>query len=211
MTRYRRTMTLTAADVAYITANYRTLGELCAGRPQSPAEVEELIAERRLPRPSYVLDDGTAMFPPDYFRLVDEAGGVDELPKHFAARHREAVRAEHERGDELAEDWEAYLSGTYGVCLRAVTPETIVRKSALVSSLSVLLTLPRPRDGEWRRALREQVEELDALEREFAPDYDRGETQDRPPTRDLLIAAARERYPDVFADEPASAARLDVA
>jgi hypothetical protein len=188
----------TEADLAYIDANYLTLEGLCADRAESAAEVEALIAERRLPRPSYVLDDGTGMFPADFFRLVDEAGGVDELPEQFAARHREATRMHADRTDELAQDWEEYLNGTYGICLLKVTPEAIVRKTALVSSLAELLTLPRPRNAEWRRALREQVEELDAIEREFAPDYDRSDDLDRPPTRDLLIEAARVRYPDVF-------------
>jgi hypothetical protein len=43
------------------------------------------------------------------------------------------------------------------------------------------------------------VTELDELEREFAPDYDRAEWHDRPPTRDLLINEARRRFPEVFA------------
>jgi hypothetical protein len=73
------------ADLAYIRGNYVPLAELCAERGESVAEVETLIDERRLPHPSYVLDDGTALFPCEYFRLVDEAGGVDELPEHFAA------------------------------------------------------------------------------------------------------------------------------
>jgi hypothetical protein len=63
------------------------------------------------------------MFPADYFRLVDEAGAVDAIPEYFAARHREATRAQRVAVDELARDWEKYLDGTYGVCLRAVTPE----------------------------------------------------------------------------------------
>jgi hypothetical protein len=137
------------------------------------------------------------MFPADYFRLVDEAGGVDELREHFAARHREAIRASRARADELEQDWEEYLNGTYGICLREVTPEAMVRKAELVSSLAELLTLPSPRNDEWRRALRDQVEELDTREREFAPDYDRSDEHDRLPTRDLLIEAARVRYPDV--------------
>jgi hypothetical protein len=45
----------------------------------------------------------------------------------------------------------------------------------------------------------DELDELDALERAFAPDYDRNlERFGRPPTRDLLIEAARERFPDVF-------------
>jgi Family of unknown function (DUF6058) len=183
----------TEADLAYFAANYHTLEELCAGRPEPLEEVQRLIDGRRLPQPSYVLPDGTGMFPHDYFRLVDEAGGVDVLPEHFAERHRAAG------GRDLEQDWAMYLDGTWGVCLLDVTPETIVRKNTLVTSLCELLVLARPRYEDWRESLREQVDELDALEREFSPDYDRSEQLDRPPTRDLIIAAAREGHPEVFA------------
>ena len=184
---------MTEADLEYISSNYLTLEQLCDGRAESPHELRSLIAARRLPEPSYVLPDGTGMFPADYFRFVDEAGGVDGLREHFAARHR-AVD-----GKDVDQDWEMYLDGTWGICLRDVTPETIVRKNTLVSSLCELLVLARTREPEWQTALREQVDELDELEREFAPDYDRSDAMDRPPTRDLIIAAARERYPQVFA------------
>lgn len=191
----------TDADLVYIRANYLTLEALCAARPESADEVQALIEQRRVPRPSYVLDDGTGMFPTDYFRVIDEAGGVDGLSDQFAARHRAASLAQCANPDELERDWDAYLNGIHGICLRQVTPEAIVRKAVLVSSLCELLMLPRPRNAEWRQALREQVGELDALEREFAPDYDRSDEQDRPPTRDLLINAARERYADVFGED----------
>ena len=46
--------------------------------------------------------------------------------------------------------------------------------------------------------MRREVWELDALEREFAPDYDRGGRFGKPPTRDLLIRQAHDRYPDLF-------------
>jgi hypothetical protein len=186
-------VTFTEADLAYFSANYLTLETLCEDRSESPEAVRSLIQERRLPRPSYVLPDGTGMFPADYFRLVDEAGGVDRLRDHFAARHRAAA------GHDLDQDWAMYLDGIWGVCLRDVTPETIVRKNTLVSSLCELLVLARPRYEDWRQALREQVDELDGLEREFSPDYDRSDEMDRLPTRDLIVAAARERYPEVFA------------
>ena len=184
---------MTEADLEYISSNYLTLEQLCDDRAESPDELRSLIAARRLAGPSYVLPDGTGMFPADYFRLVDEAGGADGLHEHFAARHRAA------EGKDLDQDWEMYLDGTWGICLRDVTPETIVRKNTLVSSLCELLVLARTREPEWQKALREQVDELDELEREFAPDYDRSDAMDRPPTRDLIIAAARERYPQVFA------------
>ena len=192
-------MRLTDADIAYIRANYATLPELCSDRPETPEQVEGLIAQGVMPRPTYVLEDGTGFFPRDYFRLADEAGGPDSVRTEFVARWlaaRQAVQAT----DALEQDWEFYLEGTWGVCLRDVAPETIVRKNDLVSSLCELLLLARPKSPDWREALRTQVDELDVLEREFSPDYDRGDAQERPPTRDLLIAAARERYPDVFAE-----------
>src|SRR5437763_12202815 len=184
---------MTEADLDYISSNYLTLEQLCDGRAESPNELRSLMAARKLPEPSYVLPDGTGMFPADYFRLVDEAGGVDGLREHFAARHRAAD------GKDLDQDWEMYLDGTWGICLRDVTPETIVRKNTLVSSLCELLVLAQPRYEDWRQALPEQVGDLDELERQFSPGFDRSEEIDRLPTRDLLIAAARERYPEVFA------------
>jgi hypothetical protein len=183
----------TEADRAYLAGSYVTLEELCMDRAESAADVRAAIADRRLPQPSYVLPDGTGLFPADYFRLVDDAGGIDGLREHFAARYRAAG------GSDPDEDWETYLEGIWGVCLCEVAPETIVRKNALVTSLCELLVLAQPDDPEWRQALREQVDELDALERPFAPDYDRGGRFGRPPTRDLIVTAARERYPEAFA------------
>jgi hypothetical protein len=77
-------------------------------------------------------------------------------------------------------------------------PNTIVRKNTLVASVSELLMLPRPASADWRESLRRQVDELDGLERDFTPDRDRSPAQERQPTRDLLIRAARERYPNLF-------------
>lgn len=184
-------------DLTYIRANYFRLEELCAGRSETLEDVQTLVAQGALPAPSYVLDDGTGMFPADYFVLVDQAGGPERLRLHFAARHRAAG------GDpaELEEDWQGYIDGLYGVCLRSVIPEVIVRKSELVASLEHLLAEPAPANSAWRRRLRREVWELDALERDFAPDYDRSCRFERPPTRDLLIVAARDRYAELFATE----------
>jgi hypothetical protein len=187
----------TAADLDYIRENYLTLEELCAERAEWPEEIRALIAMRRLPKPSYVLDDGTEMFPADYFRFLDEAGGSATLRARFGERLEAAGG-----GEDLDLHWQAYMDGIYGVCLWNVTPETIARKAKLVSSISELLMLARPTEDDWRQRLRGEVNELDALERQFAPDYDRDEARfGRRPTRDLLIDAARERYPDVFAGE----------
>jgi hypothetical protein len=190
----------TAADLDYLRANYLTLEQVCAERPDSPEEIRALIAKGRLPKPSYVLDDGTELFPADYFRFVDEAGGPAGLRARFAERLEAAGGA-----DDLDLHWQSYMEGIYGVCLRDVTPETIARKAKLVSSISELLMLARPAEADWQQRLRDEVEELDALEREFAPDYDRDEGRfGRKPTRDLLIDAARERHPGIFAAEVAA-------
>jgi hypothetical protein len=193
-------MEYTAADLDYLRANYLTLEEVCAERTESPEQIRALIAKGRLPKPSYVLDDGTELFPADYFLFVDEAGGQEALRARFAERLEAAGGAE-----DLDLHWQAYMDGIYGVCLRDVTPETIARKAKLVSSISELLMLARPAEADWRQRLRDEVEELDALERQFTPDYDRNEARfGRKPTRDLLINAARERYPELFAAELAA-------
>lgn len=188
---------LTDADVAYIQANYVTLGDLCAGRPETPGAVRALIRAGALPMPSYVLDDGTEMFPAEYFLLADQAGGVERLKPYFEERHRAAG------GDpgNLSEDCQGYLSGLYGVCLRHAVPEAMVRKTQLVESPEELLAGPDPQSAEWGARIRREVCELDQLERPFSPDYDRGERFPSPPTRDRLIVAAREQYPDLFAAE----------
>jgi Family of unknown function (DUF6058) len=185
---------LTQADIAYVLAGYVSLEELCTGRSESPEDVHAWIEAGLMPRPSYVLPGGREMFPADYFAASDEAGGPERLRDRFAQRFLAAGGSP----PELDEEWDGYLSGVYGVCLREATPETIVRKSALVRSLERLLAEPEPADPDWCARLREQVDELDALERPFSPDHDRT-AFGRPPTRDTLIAAPRARYPAVFA------------
>jgi hypothetical protein len=188
--------TFTDADAAYVASHYFTLEELCSGRADAPDGVRDLIERGALPALSYVLDDGTGMFPADYFVLVDQAGGPGGLRREFERRHRAAGG----NPAELEEDWQGYLDGIYGVCLRQVLPETMVRKTELVNSLTTLLDHPHPDDEHWRGQLRREVWELDSLEREFSPDYDRSARFPTPPSRDRLVGAARERFADLFAD-----------
>jgi hypothetical protein len=183
---------LTQADVEYIRANFVPLDELCASRGQSVDRVRALIAARSLPAASYVLEDGTEMVPAEYFELIDEAGGERSLRGLFARRYV-AVAGDD---DEVGSEWEGYLSGAYGVCLKHVTPENIARKSALVTEIEGLLAAPQPENAEWQASLRARVDELDELERPFAPDYDRARWG--PSSRDRCITAARELYPGVF-------------
>ena len=103
---------LTPEDVAYITANFV---------PLEDDAVRAEIAAGRLPKPAYVLDDGTEMVAPDHLALAERAGGVDALRDWFEAR--------------APGEWEAYISGEYAVCLRSVSPETIRRKAELIARI----------------------------------------------------------------------------
>ena len=171
-------MGLTERDVAYVREGYAPLEEVCA------AAVRRWIAAGFVPRASYVLPDGTEMYPRDLLSLV-EAVAAQGVREEFERRYDAA--------EPVEEQWEAYLTGLYAVCLREVTPETIARKSTLVDELVAMLEQPKPGDATWLEALRERVDELDDLEREFSPDHDRV-AFGRPPTRDALIAEPRRRY-----------------
>lgn len=188
----------TPADVEYIRENFVPLEELCAARGQFSDRVRALIAAGSLPAASYVLEDGTEMVPAEYFELIDEAGGEGALRGLFARRYVAAAGD----ADEVGSEWEGYLSGAYGVCLKHVTPENIARKSALVAEIEGLLATPQPEDADWRARLQASVDDLDELERPFAPDYDRARWG--PSSRDRCITAARERYPEVFSAAAAS-------
>jgi hypothetical protein len=188
----------TDADVAYIRDRFRPLEQLCAERGVSPDRVRELIRRRRLPRPAYVLDDGTEMVAPDYFGLADAAGGAERLHAYFVERFRERAMAAGLRVNEatLAAEWNDYLTGLYAVCLREVTVEDMVRKTLLVGRIGELLERPDPGDAGWRTRLRESVDALDRIEKPFSPDHDRRD----PPSRVSLIEEPRRRYPHVFTD-----------
>jgi hypothetical protein len=173
---------LVAADEAYIRSHFVALAEVAGDRLP---EVREAIAAGRLPAPAYVLDDGTEMVAPDHLALADEAG--EDLEATFRARFAAAG------GTDADEQWREYLTGGYAVCLRTVTPETIIRKGQLVDQIDAALADARPGDREWRDALRAAVDALDALERPFAPldEYRFGKR----PTRKRYIDDPRERWP----------------
>jgi hypothetical protein len=186
--------TFSAADREYIRRNFSTLAAVCQRHGDIVDDVKKLMTASRLPGPSYIVD-GIEFVPADYFDLIDEAGSVAGLKDYFLARYDAAGGAASER----EETWDEYLSGIYGVCLRRVSPETIARKNELVAQIEELLAAPEEEDERWRQQLRERVNELDELEREFSPDYDRSARFPKPPTRDRLINGARVRYPEVFA------------
>jgi hypothetical protein len=172
---------LAEADEAYIRSGHVPL-EHIAGRRLH--DVRAAMAAGELPRPAYVLDDGTEMVAPDHLALADQAGS--DLRAAFERRYAAAGGADPDA-------WTDYLSGAYAICLRSVTPESIARKERLVDVIDAMLADPRPRDADWRDALRAAVDDLDALERRFAPlDEHRFGTR---PTRRRLIEDPRARWP----------------
>jgi hypothetical protein len=186
--------TYSEADLAYFGENFRTLAQVCAGRAETPDQVRRLISERKLPRPSYVLDDGTELVPPDYFALLDAAGSVEWVRDEYERRYKTAIAANGlEFDSELLERrWESYLDGVSGICMRDVTPEAIVRKRVLIDEIESLVAEPEPGDPAWNQRLRDAVDELDLIEKPFAPDYDRNGRF--VPTRDTYIGDIQRRY-----------------
>src|SRR5689334_23714420 len=91
-------------------------------------DVLDLIVERRLPLPSYLLSDGSLMVHPGYLDNLREARGPDCIEEWFLAHWPESEQ------DVAAEEWEAYLSGQY-VCLYEVTPQTIQAKTRLIDGI----------------------------------------------------------------------------
>jgi Family of unknown function (DUF6058) len=187
---------LTKADVAYVRDNYVSLADLCGKHGISVDEVHARMDAGLLPKPAYVLPDGTEMVAADYFGLADAAGGAHAARAYFEAGFRKAAAAEGLAVDaEVVEaEWHDYLTGAYAVCLRDVTPENMARKTALVERISALLDRPEEDDPAWRSRLRDAVDGLDGLERPFSPDRDRRD----PPSRVRLIEEPRRRFPEAF-------------
>ncbi len=99
--------------------------------------------------------------------------------------------------DEVGSEWEGYLSGAYGVCLKHVTPENIARKSALVAEIEGLLAAPQPEDARLasETSARASTSSTGSSARSLR-DYDRARWG--PSSRDRCITASRELYPEVF-------------
>ncbi len=154
--------------------------------------LRDWIEAGSLPRPAYLLPDATPMFPADLLAVARSAGGVEPLAQHFATRMELAARLVGSVASTREPDWQDYLSGEYGICLRQVTPETLVLKEALVDRIGRQLEEPRPDDPCWRSTLAFQVEGLDVLLRPFTP-ADRVRFG-RPTSRERLVEGPRRRW-----------------
>jgi uncharacterized protein DUF6058 len=176
------------ADIAYVRGSFASLDALIG-------DMRDAVG-RTLPRPTYVLPDGSAYVPRDYLRLRDDAGGLAGVPALFARRLAAACDALG-FAMEAEVEWQSYLDGLYGACMRDVIPETIVMKECLVARIERgWLADPHPHDAAWRARLRGDVEALDGLTRPFAA-CDR--LRFGPTSRDRLIVATRARFPEAFA------------
>jgi hypothetical protein len=169
---------MTAADEEYVRELFVPL--------EDDADVQDLIVERRLPLPSYLLSDGTPMVHPGYLESLRAAGGADRIEDWFLAHWPETEQ------DAATEEWDAYLSGQY-VCLYQVVPETIQAKTRLIEQIKALVARVDAGDADARSPLRAAVDELDALEPPFAPHYDRLRFGG-PLSRDVWIDEVREQY-----------------
>jgi hypothetical protein len=170
-------------DIEYVRTSFCPMDE----------RVRPLVEAGVLPQATYALPDGTPMVPADHSALLDDAGGdASAVARIFGERYVAAG------GDpeQVEEEHEAWLTGEYGACLRSATPEGIVAKGSLMTAIGALLSRPRVTDGSWRRALVAAVDALDALERPFAR-HDR-ERFGAPTSRDRLITATRDRFPDLW-------------
>lgn len=186
------------ADAASPRADYRTLRELCAHRPEDVATTLELIRSGVLPGPSYRID-GEERYASDLFRLLDEAGAPDRVRPLFEERYAVASDATGAvvGPDELDEAWEAYIAGDWGRLLVESTPESAVRANRLARSVEELLADPQPDDPRWRSRLRARTDALAALLREGSH-ADRADEEPHP--WDRWVRGPRERYPDIVQD-----------
>ncbi|GGW29053.1 DUF6058 family natural product biosynthesis protein [Streptomyces xantholiticus] len=175
---------MSAADDAYVSAQFAVLDDLCLTSGREPDAVRLTMPAGLLPLPGYLRSDGAEMVPKDLFALADAAGGPEKPATWFVAHWADPSVGRQE--------WEAYLSGQY-VCLQSVRPETIQRKEQLTTEITAAPHDPDAGSPEWSARLHAAIDELDALEPAFTP-YDRLRFG-RPTSRDLCIDAMRARFP----------------
>lgn len=187
-----RSRAIDSRDDAYVREWFVDLEVLAQVHGWVFADLVRAIDERRVPSPSYVLANGTRMVPADYFALVGAPDELETLRERFDSRLIGAAGAERLTDEERDDSWAGYISGEFGVCLKDVSPESIVAKGRFITAIDQLLAEPREDDHEWLEQLRTAVDRLDALEKPFAV-FDR-EYYGGPVTRDRYITALRERY-----------------
>jgi len=159
-----------ALDDRYIRENFVPLDDVAAAWPGGPEQLRAEITAGRLPQPAYRLDDGTDMVAADYLDPVNQAGSVDKLRDWFDRQYVGAAQRFDVAGDPatIEEQWQGYLTGGYSVCLRHAGPASIAEKDRRITDIERLLADPHPSDPSWQGHLREAVDGLAAIERQFA-------------------------------------------
>lgn len=190
----------TSADLPYLRTFFVSLDGLARAHDRDLEQVRVAISAGWLPRPAYVLADGTQLVAPDFFALSDTAGGDQELSAWFTSAYVRAASG-HPEADPPEDAWRDYLSGIYATCLRSLSPVTIVRKAVLMARIESLIDEPQEGERGWDQQLRAAVDALDVLERPFA-EVDR---VDGPVSRDRLITAVRACFPIVWSEAPQAA------
>ncbi|HTJ26746.1 MAG TPA: DUF6058 family natural product biosynthesis protein [Candidatus Limnocylindria bacterium] len=186
---------LDAQDERYVRAWFVPLDLLAPPHGWDPENLRLAIAQRRIPQPTYVLADGTAMLPADYFALVGDPAASASLRERFFARYHAACARNELTADACEAEWSAYLGGGYGACLKELSPEAIVHKTVLIARIETLLDAEAPDARDWVARLRAAVDALDAIEKPFARS-DRARFGG-PVTRDRFIDDVRRRYPGI--------------
>jgi Family of unknown function (DUF6058) len=188
---------LSPEDEAYIRGEFFPLEDLCLGRQGHASDYRNRIRSGELPLPTYVIDS-VEYYPSDYFLFPDSIEPGSNIKEAFFARYQRIAAAYNESPstNRVKQEYEGYLSGEYGVCLKTVTPETIFLKGFVMARIDELFENPEPFDQTWRSKLRGLVYRLDGLERQFAPcDTARFGSL---PSRVRYIDRARKEYPEAF-------------
>ena len=151
-----------------------------------------------MPLPTYVIDS-VEYYPSDYLLFPDSVESGNNMKEAFLTRYRRIAAAYNESPSTniINQEYEGYLSGEYGVCLKTVTPETIFLKGFVMARIEELFENPKPLDETWRSKLRGLVNRLYGLERQFAP-CDTGRFGSLR-SRVRYIDRARKEYPEAFA------------
>jgi hypothetical protein len=175
-------------DIEYVSRYFITLEEACRRAHRDLDEVTSEILSGLRPAPCYLLGQRSYYVAPDYFD--QEIDRSDFVQRYLVAAVSHGLPIFEE---DAMQAWRDFLSGVYAVCLWHVTPENIALKDALLNRIDALLRYVREDDRSWLTELAEATDDLDRIERDFSPVYDRRRFG-KPITRDTHINDVRRRY-----------------
>jgi hypothetical protein len=203
-------------DDRYIRSRFVSLEWLARASEVSPHLLMNWQHEGLFPQPTYSTEDGKEWYSRAYVRLIRRAvarntdlrslfrneyvRALDRLRQTDPIEYLEEVtpppEAQAAKQDVIEMNWQGFLSGEFGVCLRVPWVPCMLRKGKLMRAIDRLMTAPQPESPMWRAALRYSVDSLDRLEMPFA-EWDRIRFGKRV-SRDTHIQSVRERFPQIF-------------